>query len=1412
MAETYGRFGVGGSSHNLAGGGEDLILLKRFLVIHPTRVNKISAAVGKSSGSNASVAATITEDIDTNGVFASHIATTAYKVPSNESATYEDFVFEDAPTLEPGVYWFGVRGSYGGSGSAHVAYDNNYGTDDYTAYQTAWNDSDPIYDDYASSMYIQYDENLYNYYFDGSDAAASDPDSAWSNETNADDGDTTTFASNVSAGSESSNFIKIEGTDAPATGHTISSVRFRIYSENALFDGDSVSKVYTDSLAQDLGTVTHATGSGTDEWSSYTTLSTPTGGWTWAKVQALEFKVWTDNGGKFGRAEIEVTVESPSSEKTFAVAVDADDNYAINNAGGWTFTTGTDQLDQDTGASDSTFVFLRFDGVTIPQGQTLVGARLEVTAYDTTTHTLGGGGFYYVGPQVFGFQDIDPDIPTNDTEYDALTVNSTAISSELGNMSADNKYEIEITDIVQANIDDGSWSSGDALLLRLGSVSSFYGYDYQIYAHDEGGGDEAVLKLYTEGETLSTDEIDATFSGLSTENVTKGLKYEVNPLPDYSNTWNSNDIDVLGYLLDSDQDAVSMVMTPWVTESINTVYIFVDAIVGTPPTYRISIQGDSSGDPDGTELDGGSFTPITAGWQAVDLDGGNFTLTQGVKRHFVIEYDSGTINGSNYSQVEVTQEADSRFPRNNVEGGLQAVSTSNGGTNWVDDGYGPIIFFDGINGQPYNSFVRGRVYEQRYRGGRFTLDSDKTIDGIGMVVEKTGTIGDDLHYAIYDETDSVVRSGLFATEANVAVAPDRDWLYVSFSEYTITAGDEHRLVIYVENEGGDSSNYYDCFGWFVEDLNDTPPYSAAGTYGGIHAQFTLSGDTGSTWTDTYPMYDHTFALIDSTAITKSLAYSVSGDSVNVQKSLGYRIDNGDRYWVGNGGNFEDTSHWSLTSGGTGGASVPDISDETNAIFDANSFNTGSQTVTLNDTASPVDLDFLGVTNTPHINFNGEYFETYGTTVRFVSGMTFTSDAGIYIYSNNNGETIDFYTGDQTWSYVNINAFNTGVTFDLNGELNTNATDVYNGTVATYNTNNNDINCLGANADFYLNSDDTWNFGTSTVTVEGYLDLDWNGDDTDNLSATGATFNFQPLNSNDYFYVNNNQTVGTVNFLADCILYHDEGGTINNVSFAGGNTYRMEAPGTLNIGTGITFSGTSGNEVTLEKFGTGQYTFDLSSGTVVGDYVDATDSNVIGGARWYAGINFPAIDTQNNDGWIFPDSVTKSLEYTVVTPATEITKTLSYEILNTDAVTKSLQYVLAGLKDWTYEVMSSLNTDESDLANDYSAGDITDVSADDDDFKDLAGIGFLVEQVDILGANDTTNIDIAWKGKTTLAPSTSTVHLQVYNFDTTSWETLDSDSSTAADIEFSLSGYVDTDVENYYDASNYAYVRVYQENS
>jgi hypothetical protein len=137
------------------------------------------------------------------------------------------------------------------------------------------------------------------YYFDGSDAAASDPNSVWTTEANITaDQSLTTFGTVNTTGSTASNYVMAEGTSAPSSGGTITNVYVRMHHKWGSSSGTNAGelKIYTDALGELLSTIAQSTTSTTAVWTSWATLTVPSGGWTWAKVQALEFKAYRTAG------------------------------------------------------------------------------------------------------------------------------------------------------------------------------------------------------------------------------------------------------------------------------------------------------------------------------------------------------------------------------------------------------------------------------------------------------------------------------------------------------------------------------------------------------------------------------------------------------------------------------------------------------------------------------------------------------------------------------------------------------------------------------------------------------------------------------------------------------------------------------------------------------------------------------------------------------------------------------------------------------------------------------------------------------------------------------------------------------------------------------------------------------------
>lgn len=122
---------------------------------------------------------------------------------------------------------------------------------------------------------------------------------------------------------------------------------------------------------------------------------------------------------------------------------------------------------------------------------------------------------------------------------------------------------------------------------------------------------------------------------------------------------------------------------------------------------------------------------------------------------------------------------------------------------------------------------------------------------------------------------------------------------------------------------------------------------------------------------------------------------------------------------------------------------------------------------------------------------------------------------------------------------------------------------------------------------------------------------------------------------------------------------------------------------------------------------------------------------------------------------------------------------------------------------------ALPTDNADLETNYSAQDYLDVNASDDVRVGQSGTSqFLIHQYkDFTGGASTANLH--WEGQGTQAASTSPIYLQVYNTDTTSWETIDSNNTAAANTDFELS-YTLADLTNYRDAQGITTSRVWQE--
>lgn len=188
-----------------------------------------------------------------------------------------------------------------------------------------------------------------------------------------------------------------------------------------------------------------------------------------------------------------------------------------------------------------------------------------------------------------------------------------------------------------------------------------------------------------------------------------------------------------------------------------------------------------------------------------------------------------------------------------------------------------------------------------------------------------------------------------------------------------------------------------------------------------------------------------------------------------------------RYWVGGTGNWDasDTTHWSATSGGGGGASVPGAADA--VIFNALS-GTGTCTSTVTSPGTIASLAFTGYTG----SFSCSNLFVSGVVI-LASGMTWATANTLYVGGNltTAGKTIP---GSLTFGSTNRS-------FAANCTLQDAVTVAGNLTIesGSLNTNSKAVTVQygsGLNGSFTIDGSGTVTLGTSTITCNQFSVSTW----------------------------------------------------------------------------------------------------------------------------------------------------------------------------------------------------------------------------------------------------------------------------------------------------------------------------------
>lgn len=369
------------------------------------------------------------------------------------------------------------------------------------------------------------------------------------------------------------------------------------------------------------------------------------------------------------------------------------------------------------------------------------------------------------------------------------------------------------------------------------------------------------------------------------------------------------------------------------------------------------------------------------------------------------------------------------------------------------------------------------------------------------------------------------------------------------------------------------------------------------------------------------------------------------------------------YWVGNGGNWNNTNRWALSSGGTAGNDCPFAHDL--VIFDENSITSAGQTINAGvNRFLGKNLDFSEVLNSPIFTIGG--FNPCGTgNLTWGAGMT-----------TNNSTTVTLSLLTEEDSAVLFNGITMTINLAMSVILGTSGSysflsDIvlgtfnrltYNGS-GTLNANDHNVNC-GVFA-CALSNTRTVNMGSGTWTLTG--------NNTQNPSSviwdfgTGANLT---LNAGASTIKVTDITSNTVSFFGAGKSFHNiwfsRSASTGDIIITGANTFHdfkdtgtaahtITFPNSTTTIDDFSVSGSSGNVITLQRTGSsGTFTLSQASGYVQSDYLSISNSTATGGAVWFAGAN--STDGGGNSGWSFASSTTSSSTTTTITTTSSSTTT------------------------------------------------------------------------------------------------------------------------------------------------------------
>ena len=345
------------------------------------------------------------------------------------------------------------------------------------------------------------------------------------------------------------------------------------------------------------------------------------------------------------------------------------------------------------------------------------------------------------------------------------------------------------------------------------------------------------------------------------------------------------------------------------------------------------------------------------------------------------------------------------------------------------------------------------------------------------------------------------------------------------------------------------------------------------------------------------------------------------------------------YWVDGSGNWSDTSHWATSSGGQLHHIAPPTKFD-NVYFDANSFLSSNQTVTI-DVTNPACYDM----NWQSAFFNPTLVSTSATSIDVHGSLTLTPNMSMNFTGlwNLKGHVNDLTVNaaSQTLSdvsFVGPGTTSAGGTWTLTNDLNASGTiSVQKGSLTTddysINTDVFDISTAETKAIDLGNSEisigTAWNaLDVSAITFNsGLSEITFQG-------TNSVTFNGGGLTYNDVLFETPSTMAASIN----------DANTFNNLFFGEGLTVTLES-GVTQTMSQLDATASCNNNVTINASVVGTAaTMSQASGTVDANFINLEDNTATGGASFEANLS---VNNGNVSGWVFNSAPILSVAVTSV---------------------------------------------------------------------------------------------------------------------------------------------------------------------